>query len=228
VLLVVMSKIKKHDVVVGVGRELVGMDEIRALNSSLMGFNYMNDLSSDKVYPVNLDAYAAQSGIDVAHAFAEVKAILDKFLVKVYTVKLAPGRSFVGTVLAGYEKDENYYTLRVQWNSLLIPYLSGELNPGEFITIDSKMGNISSEKRYKLYEYLSKNLMYRGKLVVEYQEVRDVLQVEPHQYREFKDLNKRLIQPTLDDIWKELHIRITTSCSRGRITFITKKAAVPA
>ncbi len=212
-------KITKHDMVVGVGRELVGMDEIRALNSSLVGIGHKEVLSSNKLYPVDIDAYARQCSLPISEAYTELKAILDKFQLKVYTVELSPGRSFVGTVIAGYEKDENNYTLRVQWNSLLMPYISGEFTPGEYITVDSRMGNIASEKRYKLYEYLCKNLLYKTTLVVGYQDIRNVLQVEPEQYKEFKDLNKRLIQPTLEDMRKELRVVVTSSCRSGRITF---------
>lgn len=77
-------------------------------------------------------------------------------------------------------------------------------------------------KRYFLYEFIQKHLYLLDKqkeIVVTTSDLRDAAKVDTTEYLEFKELNRRLIKPTLQDIYKQLGVKLAVKGNKHTVTF---------
>lgn len=205
------DKILKHENMLALTRELQGIEEIRCINNCLVGQYQKLRFDESRFYPVDVGKYAEQSGLTICQAYHKILPILSYFRDTQIVVKI-DNYELHTSVVHRYKNSEDMYTIEVQWDRDIIDWISGEMLPGEFVYVDHRMSEVSSSRRYLLYEFLTKYI-YRLKTVEDVVEIatgelRDACGIGPQEYKEFKELNRRVIRPTLEDIYQKIGLRL--------------------
>jgi len=216
------QKILKHYDMVTITREFANMDAIRFFNSCLIGKYQKEEFDREEFYPVDIDYYAKQAKISRGKAYDEAYSLAKRFLDTSITVDLGKGNFWDSSLIYEIQYNKDQQVLKIKWNMKLIPLISGNMERGKFLYIDARMSDIKSSKRYFLYEFLQKHLYLFDKqkeIVVTTSDLRDAAKVDSSEYLEFKELNRRLIKPTLQDIYKQLGVKLTVKGNKHTVTF---------
>lgn len=221
--------ILKHNVILAVDKLLTGMDEIRVIHACLLGNYQKKEFKEATWYPVNLLSYANKSGITLRIAYTEVKDIVIKFRNTILPIPLGDGSILYTSIVYDYVLDDSLYRVSIQWNKNLIPFLSGDMIPGDFIYVHDKMAGVSSKKRYILYTLLQKQI-YKLRKVNSFsltlKEIREATLTYPSEYTEWKAYNVRVVKPALQDIATKLGVYLTAKHKYGVVTFTLVKAVM--
>jgi hypothetical protein len=214
--------ILKHDDLLWLGKEFKGIDEIRFFNCCLVDVDQRLTLN-DVYYPVNIDRYAHKGGLTVGQAFTEIESICLKFKHEDLNVKLPDGSIWVTSLIYDFIKDTEAKVLKIKWNRNLVPYLSGNMLPGEFCYYDPRLDSSSNSRSYKLAELIQRNLFtirVNGSCKIPVQQIREFTGTE-NMYPEYKDLNRYVIQPALDDLTKHIGVKLQIDKKKRGSTTIT-------
>lgn len=216
------QKILKHYDMVTITREFDNMDAIRFFNSCLIGKYQKEEFDKEEFYPVDIDYYAKQAKITRGKAYDEAYSIARNLRDTVITVDLGKGNLWDSSLIFEIKYNKEQQVLKIKWNMKLIPLISGNMERGKFLYIDARMSDIKSSKRYFLYEFIQKHLYLLDKqkeIVVTTSDLRDAAKVDTTEYLEFKELNRRLIKPTLQDIYKQLGVKLVVKGNKHTVTF---------
>jgi plasmid replication initiation protein len=206
------ENVLKHDDIVRLGREFEGIGESRFLNCCLVGFNNYELLDEVSYYPVDIQRYAERASIHYSVAYQEVKEFAIKHMEETLFIKLANGATWGTPLIYDIEFCDTNKYLKIKWNKEVIPLISGKIENGKFLRYDARMDATSSNKVYLLSELIQKN-MYRLYKFPEYAIVLPTIEIREvtgtlDLYKDYKDLNKRVIQPTLLEIAKIMGIKL--------------------
>ena len=93
---------------------------------------------------------------------------------------------------------------------------------GKFSIYNSKLDVIPSSKRYMMCELLQRN-MWRvkkfGYFILTVPEIREATNLQEHQYKEFKALNRSIIQASIRDLADNLGIRLKSTGNMNKVRF---------
>lgn len=215
------QKILKHYDMVTITREFDNMDAIRFFNSCLIGKYQKEEFDKEEFYPVDIDYYAKQAKISRGKAYDEAYSLAKRFLGTSITVDLGKGNFWDSSLIYEIQYNKDQQVLRIKWNLKLIPLISGNMERGKFLYIDARMSDIKSSKRYFLYEFIQKNLYKFNKdseVILSTAEIREAAKVESTEYTDFKELNRRLIKPTLQDIYEKLGVKLKAKGNKCSVT----------
>jgi len=208
--------ILKHNDLSSITKEGDSIDTIRFLNSCLS--SYQGTLyKEDTYYPVDIEHYAKGSGISIGKALTEIIELATFYRETTIKIELANRSTWHTSLIYDFIVNSEDNTLVIQWNKKVIPLISGKMPKGTFSYYNRKMDYVPNKKRYLMYELLSSTLhtfavtdVKRLSLLV----IREALALEDTEYLEFRELNRRIIQPTVEDIYKILGVEISAKWSR--------------
>jgi len=221
----VSNGMKIHHNVISVLKELE-LYENRFVGCCLWGEDQGILFSNDKMYPVDVEAYSKVCGTTRSKAFKDLLEIIRKLKETSFDIKLPDNSVYVTSIVYDFLYKEENKTILVNWNKKFIPLISGNMEAGKFMVLDKRIASISSNKRYLMYILIEKNLWKLSKqdlFFIEKQEIRDVLNLLPEEYTEFKSLHAKVIKPTLKDIYNKLGIGLETSIRGSKVLFNYKK-----
>jgi hypothetical protein len=201
------------------------IDESRFINCCLLGVEQRVRFKEENYYPVDIRTYAVRQNIDIGKAFNEVLAIC-KFH-KENSLAISVGGSAVlhTSLIYEYREDIDDKTVYINWNPKFIPYISGEMEPGKFLTVDICMDGVPSNRRYSMYLLIAKHLWRlerEGTFSLTKEEIRKGLNLGETEYKEFNVLNSKVIKPTLEAIKNKLGKSIQVRLSKGTAIFAHK------
>jgi plasmid replication initiation protein len=216
------NKVLKHDNLVSLGREFEGMKESRFLNCCLVGQNSNNLFNETEYYPVNITRYAKVNGLTYSVAYKEVKDYAVKHMEQTLYIKLPNGSTWGTPLIYDIEFcDINKY-LKIKWNKEVIPLISGTMEAGKWCKYDPETDSVPSNKVYLLTELLQKNeyLFYRNpkSFTIQTVDLREATNTLTS-YPEYKDLNRKVIQPALKEMKRVFNLDITYKGNKREVTF---------
>lgn len=179
------------------------LDQIRFFNVSLAKTYQREEFSEAKYYPIDVDMYASLANISKGAAMTECISLCKFLSESTFTVDMYDGCTLYTRIFVDYKFDESANTLSVQWNPRWIKKVSGEQEPGTYITVDTRMSAVPSKKRYMLYECLQQHLWRlnkQGFFVLTVELLRASTNTKPGEYKEFREFKRNVIDPTLKDM----------------------------
>ncbi len=219
--------IRKHNQLQVLSSRFKSIDEQRFLNSCL-DKNWQRELIKEEAYlPVDISNYASKQNISLGQAYSELRAIADRFTEEMRVV-LDTGETWVTRVIYDYKFQDEGYTLSVQFNKNLIPYISGYMEEGTFMTYDNRMDKVSSNRRYLMAELIQKHLYKlkkEGRFILSLREIRFGLNLKDTEYKVYSQLNAFVIKPTLQDIATILGEHIVAKKTSIGVIFSRKELA---
>jgi len=212
----------KHDELTKVTKAFNSIDEHRFLNSCLAS-NYQRELfDKAKYYPVDVNSYAMKQNISLGKAHTELIAIIKKYMETTIQVKLDDDRTWFTSIIYDFVSDSSIKSITVQFNKKIIPLISGTMEAGKFCMYDSRMDKVPSTRRYLMAELIQRNMWKiekDGYVVLQVVEIREALNMLEGEYKEYKELNRTVIQPTLRDIVDHLGIQLVGKGNRKEVRF---------
>jgi hypothetical protein len=194
----------------------------RFINSSLLRIDQREKFTDEQYIPVDLHLYASLCGITLKKSYNQVLSIANKLRDTSFTLDLSNGYKINTSLVYEVIYTDDPYIVKINWNRKFIPYISGNMRSGTFITIDPITSTIKSQKRYSLYLLIHKSLWKLGQNDVFYitkADIRLQANVQEGEYKEYKELNRTLLQPTLKDIGNKLGIHLKTKVVGDRVEF---------
>ena len=208
----------KHDLLISIGKELESIDDSRFIYACLDLLPQWQ-LLSDNYYLVNIASYSQWANLPYPQAYLELKSLADKHTR--YRIKVAIQGSTVWDTSLIYDyiyNDESKF-IQVKFNTKLLPLISGEMTKGEFHRYDNRMAAVSSNKHLLLSEFLQKQLWrvsLKNDLVIQTIELREACNCT-ELYKEYRDFNKRVIQPTLTNMGSILGVYLMVTGNKYRV-----------
>ena len=213
-----MTKLLKHKDIIQATQFCPGMNEIDFINSCLKGSQVFRVRIPEGVFvPVDIDNFAQNRGLTRNKAYHAILDILERIVDKgegFMKISLNKNTVWHTNLIYDYKTDEMNNSISIQYNTKALEKVSGTMIPGTFTYVDSRMGAVSSKKRYLLYELLETQ-RYKEKFTLTVQQIREACKIQDYEYSEFRDLQRRLIRPTLADIKNKLGITIEYNKKRG-------------
>lgn len=212
----------KHDLMFEVTKKFESIDEHRFLNSCLQG-NYQRELFNEaKYYPIDVRNYASKQNVSISKAYEELIELVTKYKETTVKIPLDDNRTWHTSLIYDFIVDRSLYTIQVQFNKKIIPLISGEMEAGKFSIYNSKLDTISSNKRYMMCELLQRNMwkiQKFGYFILTISEIREAINLQEHQYKEFKALNRSIIQASIKDLADNLGIRLKATGNKVKVRF---------
>ena len=215
------TEIKLHHNMVEVFKDIELWDS-RFINCCLLGTNQKIIFKKEDYYPVDIRMYAKQSGMSEIQAFTRVEETVLKLKELDIKVKLPDNRILHTSLIYSFIVDVASRTININWNKNFIPLISGRMEAGNFLMLDTKASTISSNRRYCLYVLLQKylwKLPIDGAFYIEKQEIRAMIGLKETEYAEYKALNKWVVKPTLADIHNKLGIGLQAKVLGSKVRF---------
>lgn len=212
----------KHDLMFEITKKFESIDEHRFLNSCLQG-NYQRELFNEAIYyPIDVRSYASKHNLNVSKAYEELIDLLLRYRETTLKIPLDTDKTWHTSLIYDFIVDRRDFTIQVQFNKKIIPLISGEMEAGKFSIYNSKLDTIPSNKRYKMCELLQRN-MWRvqkfGYFILTVPEIREAINLKEHQYKDYKALNRGIIQPSIKDLASNLGIRLKSTGNMNRVRF---------
>lgn len=209
----------------------LGLNENRFFNSCLINQYQQEEFDEKILYKVDVERYAKVSSLSIGQAFTELHTMAKALAQKLVSRDLGHGDVLYSTFISHFVANEQDNSLSIRWNSVLINKISGEQEPGSFISYESKMDRTGSPTRYKFYILLESHL-WRLKNHKEFTlglwELKKDLGLED-KYKEFRDFKTRVLTPTLGDMKELLGVRLDVEMIRvgrkvAKLRFRKRKA----
>lgn len=194
-----------------------GIDAQRFLNSALILHSQKEQLDHKTYYPVDVQRYAYLGSLSLSNAYYELIPLIKAISDKSFTVPLEDNRIWNTRLIYDFICDPIHYTISIRWNSNVIPYISGDMEPGKFCFYDPTFDSLSSDKHYKFTELMQRHfwkLRLNSEIKISIDEIRTATKTE-NVYPEFKDLNRNVIKPGLAAIKAKLNLDIGVSKQRN-------------
>jgi len=202
------------------------MKEIDLINSCLLDQPYKKQYPAGVFIPVDVINFAYNRGISEAKAYKMIVDIVKSIKRDDLEIPLDDETVWHTNLISSYKTNDKERLVSIRWDTEAIALVSGNMIKGTFIQSDKRMGGVSVKKRYVLYELLAE-YMYKKSFELRLELIRDRCGVRPDEYKEYKELNRRLIQPTLKDILDYTGIRLICtrlkSTNRVRFTWEERK-----
>jgi hypothetical protein len=218
------NEVLKHDDIVSLGRGFGGVKESRFLNCCLVDVHQKKLFNETEYYPVNITRYAKVNGLSISKAYHEVKNIARKHSETSLDIKLPSGAVWCTPIIYDFIYDDGDKYIKIKWNKKIIPLISGKssMEDGKWCLYNPETDSVSSNKVYLLTELLQKN-KYRFDrnpknftiLTTDLREATGTLT----SYPEYKDLNRKVIQPALKEMKRVFNLDITYKGSKREVTF---------
>lgn len=207
----------------------MGIDENRFFNSCLINQFQQETFNEKVLYKVDVDRYARVSGLSIGRAFTELHSMAKALAQELVERDLGRGDILYSTFISHFVANEKENSLAIRWNPVLITKISGEQEPGSYISYESKMDKTGSPTRYKLYIILQSHLWRlknHKEFTLDLWELKRDLDLED-KYKEFRDFRVRVIEPTLKDMAELLGVGLEVEAVRrgrkvGRLRFMKK------
>jgi hypothetical protein len=176
-------------------------------------------LATDTEFEINLFKFAELNKAPIAEAYSLAVQCTNKWLTSIYKVTTPDNCTTMTPLLAKLIHDEKEKRIFITWNPSFVSLISGDMVPGTFIKSDIRMSLSRSKTRYNLYEELQKHIYIlfaknRASFDISLEELRFASGVTT-QYPEYKDFNKYVLKPTLEDIEKLIHISLQAEKRRS-------------
>jgi plasmid replication initiation protein len=201
----------KHNSIIGVGpvegvipSNRITLQDERYINICLGRVYKKKLLDKDKWYGIDVAYYAKQCSITLAQSYTDLREIASSLRKATVIIPQYDGASIeVGwvTAILFNEKD---YTLAVQWNERVIPFISG-FSRGHFTTLHETVAQLRSINAYRLYEIVKRE-SYKGSFIINYEELKEMLFVS---YKLFGDFNAKLLVPCAREINEKTNLQFT-------------------
>lgn len=218
------NMILKHDVLKDITSKFNTIDEHRFFNSCLQG-NYQRNLLNESIYyPIDVRNYAYKSGISIGNAYAELIILVKKYKETTLEVKLDDNRTWYTSIIYDFIGDKELNTIQVQFNKKIIPLISGDMEAGKFCLYDTRMDKVPSSRRYLMGELLQRNMwkiQKYGFFTLKTSEIREELNLKDTEYKEFKALNRSIIQQSIEDLVDNLGISLKSIGNKYEVRFET-------
>lgn len=212
----------KHDLMFEVTKKFESIDEHRFLNSCLQG-NYQRELFNEaKYYPIDVRNYASKQNVNISKAYEELIELVTKYKETTVKIPLDDNRTWHTSLIYDFIVDRSLYTIQVQFNKKIIPLISGEMEAGKFSIYDAKLDKISSNRRYMMCELIQRNMwkiQKFGFFILTIPEIRSGINLKETEYKQFKDLNRGIIQASIKDIASNLGIRLKATGNKVKVRF---------
>lgn len=187
------------------------MEDIRLVNCALLGHSQRDLFIKGKEYKVDVARFAEKAGLSLPKAYRKALELANKLLTTVVTIDRGKGVLEHTHLVHSVIEDAETKGLAVRWHEEAIPYLSGTMAPGKFITYNTAMDTTKSSARFRLYTLLSRHIykVHAGdsfRLSVE--ELKEEIELPEGKYKVYSDLYKRIIRPALDDIMEHTGVSL--------------------
>lgn len=202
------------------------IDESRFINCCLLEVNQGIKFKEENYYPVDVNRYAELQHIESGKAIKELIELCEFHKTNSLAIPVAGNGTLHTSLIYEYLHYEEEKLLHINWNPKLIPYISGTMVAGKFLTIDTRMDGVSSSRRYSMYILLANNLWQLekyGSFALSSLEIRTGLGLIAGEYKELNVLNSKVIKPTLKDIYSKLGINLQCAIKRGKVIFTYKE-----
>lgn len=215
------TTILKHDQLLSITRKFDSIDEHRFLNSCLKGI-YQRKLISDNVYyPIDVENYASKTGTSLGQAYTELLELITKYREEV-EIPIEGNKIWCTSIIYDYIRDDEAKSIQVQFNRKIIPLISGNMTPGNFCSYDDRMDKVPSNRRYLMGELIQRNLWQlkdKDSFTLTIQAIREGINLKEGEYREYKELNRCIIQKTIKDLADNLGIKMVAKGNKSRVVF---------
>ncbi len=205
--------IKKHDSLQAMTRVFDSIGEFRLLHSCLIDIWQKEEVSDEKIYQLNIEDYAVKGGLTLGKAYSELKEQV--LLLYGTSINYKDARSSWSMRVIQYHNcvDEGH-SIGIRFSKDIIPYISGQMEPGTFCHYDTRMAKVGSSDRYKLYEYIQRNLWRvdtHGKLRLKVADMYEALGYTTAKKVVFGAFNRSVLTPCIADMQKilGLHLSVT-------------------
>lgn len=202
------------------------IDESRFINCCLLSTNQGVKFKEEKYYPVDVIRYADLGKITTGQAMTELIDICRFHKENALAIAIAGNGTLHTSLIYEYIHYEDDRLLFINWNPKLIPYISGTLTAGKFLTIDTRMDGVASNRRYSMYLLIADNLWQLKKqteFALSSIEIRTSLGLLAGEYKELNVLNSKVIKPTLKDIYNRLGTNLQCTIKKGKVVFTYKE-----
>lgn len=219
-MLIMTQHIKLHHSAIDIFKQLELYDT-RFFNSCLIANQDMG-IGKDKYCPVDIAYYAEQCKISKREAMSKAMDIVLKLQELVIEIDLDNGRILMTNLIHKFTCIEAAYILSVNWDKDLLPFIGNTMPSGKFLMVNPAMGEVKSNKRYCMYLLIEKSLWKLDKeesFFLQKLAIRNILGLKDTEYMEFKQLNAKIIQPTLKDMQKILRINLKTKVRGSSVEF---------
>ena len=217
-------RVLKSDDFVRLGGEGEGIDDSRFINSCLTKVFQGNKLNETEYYEVDIHRYAEKAGLAYNVAYQEVKALAKKHSETSLNVTLPSGAIWCTPLIYDFVYDDSEKYVKIKWNKKLIPLISDldSMEDGRWHLYNPETDAVSSNKVYLLTEFLQKNKYKLERkpytftiLTTDLREATGSLK----SYPEYKDFNRKVIQPAIKEMKRVFGIDISHKGSKREVTF---------
>jgi hypothetical protein len=194
----------------------------RFINCCLLGTNQGTRYGEYDYYPVDIYKYKEVCGLSIGEAYDSAYAMATKLNEIKIELKLIDGRTLVTNLIHGIIYDKEVRTLVINWNKDFIPLISGNMPKGAFLMADVSMIEVQSTYRYSMYLLVQKNLWklpIDGMFILRKEEIREQLGLKEHMYKQFKELHRSIIKPTLKDMYNKIGVNLKTKVMGDKVEF---------
>jgi hypothetical protein len=201
------EQVKKHDYFAELTKDFTSIYDARFFICTLAGSPQSELFQESGFYPVDVDKFADLCGLTYLKAFHMVKELALKYKTTQQSVRISPREVRLTTLLYDIEVNDHINTIKIMWNSLIIPLVSGSMPKGQWCRYDGRLAKSSTHRSVAIGDYLQRHswVFSRFKnledkvLVVPTEELREIASCTDT-YPEFKHFKANVLLPALRDI----------------------------
>ncbi len=217
-----LSNVKMHHDLVGMYGEM-WLQAQRVLNCLLIKVDQdklIQGEDKDRFKAVDIRRYAELGGLDIGDAYKEIVKTIEVMRVTPLKFPISGGGVFTTSIVHSHIAQEDPYLIFIDLDKALVPMLSGELPPGQFLLADPIMDSLRSSRRYTFYLHVKKHLWKLKKqpsFIIPIADVRSAFGLAEDQYTVNRTLVAKLVKPTLQDIREKLGIALNVKTTLAGI-----------
>jgi len=215
------TEIKLHHNAIAIFKD-IELYSTRFINCCLLGTGQGTKYGEYDYYPVNIYKYKEVCNLTLSEAYESAFNMATKLNEIKLELKLVDGKTLVTNLIHGivYEKEKN--VLLINWNKDFIPLISGNMLKGTFLMADIAMIEVQSTHRYAMYLLIQKylwKLARESRFFLGKGEIREQLGLKGSEYKQFKELHRSIIKPTLKDMYNRVGVSLKTKVVGDRVEF---------
>ena len=207
----------KHTELVAISQGFASMDTHRVLIASLKDHLQWDKTTNvgmgEEYYKVDVADYAAKGGISLGRAYTEILEQVDRVFQQEVCGVLENGDWVKAHLISSVRGNSTNYTISFKWNRDALALISGKMEDGKFIYVDSRLSAMKNVRHYNLAEMLNSKLyLLSGKYMqlnkdkrayfkVTVGELRRITQTTDR-YKVWKDFKMHILDKTLEELFK--------------------------
>jgi hypothetical protein len=205
--------VKKSDSFVEITRKLDSMMEHRIINCCLTRIISYKQLNEDIFYDVDVERYSKIHNISIGKAMIDLVRFFTEQLKEVVDINTTPYSYIRTTILKEFEVNEASNAIRVKFNKLTIPLISGNMRPKTYSIYNINLDKINNKTQYLLAEYIQSRLWEIrafGHFYVRISALKSIIGIEADSYTRPSNLLSKVITPTLEALQQlgGIHIEV--------------------